>query len=247
MSGPTPTPTQDSTPMGKLTETFSENFQADVEVTYTKVANDVIYGSLNSLDQALNATRNTLDILNGLQVLHNQIGVQSKDKFSFDYAGMSSSSSQAYIQAASGYFGTGVVPFFPPTGLDVGQFNTDLDNFKTRLTQQISTLQTLNPNAANDPNSLLSTAQKVLDDLNNNSGKDWVLDNYDSIDSAESSDAGAFQQHLNFAITAAQSLSSTQQQQVRNYLFIFQEFYQSASAMISAINGIITKMAQKIA
>jgi len=58
--------------------------------------------------------------------------------------------------------------------------------------------------------------------------------------------AGKFQQDITLAITAAQSLNNTQTEQVRAYMLNFEQFYKSASALLSAITQIIQNMAQNI-
>lgn len=74
----------------------------------------------------------------------------------------------------------------------------------------------------------------------------WILDNYNSADGSTSANAGLAQQNLTLAITAAQSLNDTQKTNVRNFLYVFQQYYQSAAAMLTAINQMIQKMAQGI-
>lgn len=58
--------------------------------------------------------------------------------------------------------------------------------------------------------------------------------------------AGQFQQNITLAITSAQSLNNTQTEQVRAYMLNFEQFYQSASALLNAITQIIQNMAQNI-
>lgn len=74
--------------------------------------------------------------------------------------------------------------------------------------------------------------------------KDWVLDNYNSNNASSS---GLIQQNITNAITAAQSLNTTQTESVRNFLYIFEEYYKSASAILQKIDQIINKMAGGIA
>lgn len=57
---------------------------------------------------------------------------------------------------------------------------------------------------------------------------------------------GNVQQNITFAITAAQSLNDTQKEKVQQFLFVFEEYYKSASAILSAITQMIEKMAQGI-
>jgi len=74
----------------------------------------------------------------------------------------------------------------------------------------------------------------------------WIMDNYQTFASASATNAGAIQQKLTNAINAAQSSNSTQTQKVNNSLLVFQQYYQSAAAVLTALTQIITKMAQKI-
>lgn len=74
----------------------------------------------------------------------------------------------------------------------------------------------------------------------------WVMDNYQTFSSPSATNAGAIQQNITNAINAAQSSNSTQTQKVNNSLLVFQQYYQSAAAVLSQLTQIITKMAQKI-
>lgn len=69
----------------------------------------------------------------------------------------------------------------------------------------------------------------------------WILDGYNDNDSSNSA---LIQQNITKAITAAQSLNDTQKEEVRNYLFVFEEYYKSASSILQKISQIIEKMAQ---
>jgi hypothetical protein len=58
--------------------------------------------------------------------------------------------------------------------------------------------------------------------------------------------AGNIQQSITFAITAAQSLNDTQKEKVRQFLFVFEEYYKSAATILATITRIIEKMAQGV-
>lgn len=81
--------------------------------------------------------------------------------------------------------------------------------------------------------------------------RNWMLDNtqqkFNLQDGGDPSKAGLYSRNLTFAVSAGESLNDTQKEQVRNYLFVFQEYYQSASAILKALSDMITKMAQGIA
>jgi len=62
----------------------------------------------------------------------------------------------------------------------------------------------------------------------------------------DASKAGSIQDNITFAITAAQSLNDSQKEQVRRYMYVFEEYYKSASSLLTAISQIIQKIAQGI-
>ncbi len=57
---------------------------------------------------------------------------------------------------------------------------------------------------------------------------------------------GDVQKVLSQGITSAESLNDTQKESVRNFLFVFEEFYKSASAVLQRISQMIEKMASNI-
>ncbi|MCB1112151.1 MAG: hypothetical protein KDK72_05785, partial [Chlamydiia bacterium] len=79
----------------------------------------------------------------------------------------------------------------------------------------------------------------ALDSYTINDGKDTVdlQDPFYGSDNSRSdaSKAGSYQQNITFAITAAQSLNDTQKEKVRRYMFVFEEYYKSASAILSKL------------
>ena len=96
------------------------------------------------------------------------------------------------------------------------------------------------PNAPIPANSTFSAQQKASALVR------WIIDNYDKRQGVDANLGGAAQQNVTFAITSAQSLNDTQKEDVRRFLFVFEEYYKSASAMLQAITQIIQKMAQGI-
>lgn len=138
------------------------------------------------------------------------------------------------------------------------------------LNEQIDALS-LDANQVADPNSLLSRLKVVVADMENAGINDipavagfgglsdankkamvqaitafaneWVLDGLAADNAAAS---GKIQENLGFAITAAQSLNDQQKEETRRFLFLFEEFYKSASAILTKITQILEKMAQNI-
>lgn len=112
---------------------------------------------------------------------------------------------------------------------------------KADLSTLFARLSTTNPTVPIPANSTFTGQQKASALVR------WILDNYNQTSGGSSANSGLVQQNITLAITSAQSLNDTQKQDVRNFLFVFQEYYQSASSLLQAINQILTKMAQGIA
>lgn len=236
------------------------NLQGLIELSYVRTANEVLVSNMASLESALQTTKNVMDTLTGLQTLHNRIQVSGKGSFSagFNY---STGTVQGYKDAAKAFFGASVNPSFAiaQNTPEANQFTNDLVALKAKLSAQIPLLSAITPKlpldqgGGEDPNSLLAKLRAVLNDLNTNNittyagQKAWVEDNYSALTGSASTSAGQIQQRLTFAITAGQSLNDTQKETVRRYLFLFEEYYKSASAVLQKISQIIEKMAQNTA
>ncbi|MBA3815893.1 MAG: hypothetical protein H0X29_05120 [Parachlamydiaceae bacterium] len=233
------------------------NIQALIELSYVKAANETLASNLSSLNTALTTTKDVMDTFAGLQGLHNAITVVGKPPFDFDYLGKDST---AYYAAAKDYYGTSVDPSFAYAEGSSAQiqFSSDIAKLKAKLSAQIPLLSAttpllpLNQGGGEDPNSLLSKVRAVLKDLTDNDvstyegQKAWVEDKYPALTTTDSSTSGLIQQRLTFGITAGQSLNDTQKETVRRYLFLFEEYYKSASAVLQKISQIIEKMGQSI-
>lgn len=76
----------------------------------------------------------------------------------------------------------------------------------------------------------------------------WLLDgqNLSVSNSAYNARFGKVQDQLTNAIRAGESLNDTQKEGVRRYMLLFEEFYKSASAILTKVSQIIEKMAQGI-
>lgn len=233
------------------------NIQGLIELAYVKTANETLSSNMASLNDALTVTKDVLDTLTGLQGLHNKITVDGKPPFPLNY---STATNASYQAAAKDFFGTSVDPKF---SLDAGtsaqiQFSSDIAKLKAKLSAQIPLLSAttpklpLNQGGGEDPNSLLAKLRAILKDLNDNDittyegQKSWVEDKYTALTGTDSTSAGQIQQRLTFGLTAGQSLNDTQKETVRRYLFIFEEYYKSASALIQKISQLIEKMGQSI-
>lgn len=144
---------------------------------------------------------------------------------------------------------------FTPGGLST--MWAELVRVKRSFSTIISTLAKQTPSGSlTDPNTLLARVRTVYNDLNNLGPsyifistlpnayalgmlQKWILD-------SAGASTGVYQQHMTFAITAGQNLNDQQKQNVQNFLFIFEEYYKSASAVLQQITQIIQRMGQNI-
>lgn len=231
----------------------AHTIQALVELVYCQTANDVLVSAMSSLQQALATTQNALSTLTTIQNLKNSMKPDAKSTFDFDYANGGSDYEEEYNSAASAFFGEPIVPLFYIGNDEVSAGSPEFDDFvdklkevKSSLAIQIAFLSTITD--TNDPNTLYAKLKTVYNDLPSSYSfgnvKDWVIDNYDAQGTTAIANAGNLQQHITDAITAGQSLNSSQQQKIQNYLFIFQQYYQSAAAVLTALQQIIDRMAQ---
>jgi len=76
--------------------------------------------------------------------------------------------------------------------------------------------------------------------------RSWIMDNYQTFSSPSATSAGLIQQNITNALTTAESTNTTQTTNVQNELLVFQQFYQSAAAVLTQLNQIIVKTAQNI-
>ncbi|MCB1213597.1 MAG: hypothetical protein KDK40_04785, partial [Chlamydiia bacterium] len=77
--------------------------------------------------------------------------------------------------------------------------------------------------------------------------KKWLIDNRNAAFGDTGADqTGKFQENVTNALTAASNLNDTQKETFRRYMFVFEEYYKSASAILNAINQLLSKMAQNI-
>jgi hypothetical protein len=264
----------------------NRSLQSLVELIYVKTGNQVLGDSMASLENALQITKDSLNILNDLQTMHNRITTYSKSAFSSTFnlhrPAVGSDPSlfrNQYPSAASAYFGKPIDPVLNPDlastnaagstvpGVDFQAALTQLITLRNRLQDEINQLiPVTSATSATVGDTLLGKLQAVLKDLNTyfavsgvpvtastntaaafKAFKTWMLDNLDQHSNANAGKAGLIQQNLTFAITAGESTNDSQKEQVRRYLYVFEEYYKSASAILQALTQIITKMAQNIA
>ena len=220
-----------------------------------QTANNVLTSQMASLESSLTTTQNVISTLTKLQNLKNLITVKSTG--TLDAGTISAKSSESiYQKAASALFGRpiGVSVSYAAVSGGASGFLTQMQSIVSQLNTEITNLSANTPvvtGAANN-NSLLSTIKIVLRNINSvgaatslAGGAAYITDNYNAFlnNNINANSGGAYQQNLTNAITAGQSLNTTQTEAVRNFLYIYEEYYKSASAVLQAISQLIQKMA----
>lgn len=289
-------------------DTFNTNrsLQAMIELNYIGTANDLVESQLDQLETALTLTKGSLNVLSGIQDIHNQMNVLDKLSIDFNYLqnyGNGKNYVNAYNIAASNYFGKQISPILGFSlvksfvydsvlipaylshngggftiivnphyelltiilGDDANAYVNQMISLRNSLVLQIAQYNTtLTADQKSGAGNIYSALTKVLADINQhfvdsngnpitatstasdkgNAISNWILDKYN--DPNAGSDQGQIQSSITSAITAAQSLNDTQKQNVQNYLFVFEQYYKSASAILQSITQLIERIAQGI-
>lgn len=248
--------------------TQSESIQQAVAVDYISDGNNLIYNTMNNLNSAINVNQQALQFLNALQDLMNQ---KSPQQFALDFSALSNLS----IGPSDTQYGTfesqsfnqqlGTIAKF--TGNDastVADANTllqqafasisDLSDpgavpssaysyMQQTLVNNISQLKTsLTNSGASAASGLVAALSQVSTDISGEPNiASWVQDF-----SSTGTTSGDNQQNLNNAIAAAQSFNQTEQANLQQALFVYQQFYQSASGLMTQINQILQDAASNI-
>lgn len=250
-----------------ISATSAHTLQAMIELVYVKAANDIIYSNMTSLNSSLQVNKAVLDGLARLQTLHNAVKAQGKSAFDFDFAVNHNNQdyTKQYQSAASAFFNTPiqVVTDFSDYGNSERIWGDQVGSTYLYLKSALQLLSAITP-STNNPATLYQRVKTILSDLESadieNIGDStvgpiahkhlrniWLLDSYNVTAAASAVNAGNYQQNITNAITACQSLNTTQTEKVQSYLYLFQEYYKSATAMLSSITQIIQHMAQNAA
>lgn len=134
-------------------------------------------------------------------------------------------------------------------------FTQQIAETKQTISQLITELSAPNitPTLANgqpDPTTLLAKLKIVYANLPSGSfasTKAWALDGYTSNSASSLVQQGLLQQQITDAITAGESSNSSQNANIRNYMFVFEQYYQSAASIITALNQAIMGFSHKVA
>ncbi len=170
----------------------------------------------------------------------------------------------AYKKAASAYFSQ----LFPSTAiLNVSNAALQLSQIKSLLLQEVAQLSALSPgNGRTVAGSLANNCFAVALDISSvfknvnytktstlqaqllSSVKTYILDGQNKTLSALSTSVSQvpFENNVTNALTNASSVEQTQQENIKRYVFIFQQFYKTSAAMLTALEQLFESIAQGI-
>ena len=262
----------------------NRTLQALVELIYVRTGNELLAQNLERLEEAVGSTKDTLETLNGLQTLHNQIQALNKEErfsvFASDLYAVDSPS--AFVDGVTGQGGivtvaeeyfSGIDPSVDQ-GLHITQSNIEkFVTLRNEIREEISALDAIT--GSDESGTLVEKLRIVYEDIqkafdkiaagqgSNYDSTDptqigsaltvWILDSQIVTDANKDAlnisgvEPGEIQRNMTAAISAAQSLNDTQKEEVRRYLFVFEEYYKSAAAILSKLTQLLERMAQAIA
>lgn len=174
-----------------------------------------------------------------------------------------------YMLYASAYYGVPIVPKFSISMADpadptakrrisgVPTSDSDpvflryvqlLNQSKASITALIKRLSAITK--PGDSSTLLAQLRTVLGNFPPSNSfadvKNWVIDNYNATTGAGVSSRGQIDQNIQNAIVAAQSSNTSQNEAVRRYMFVFEQYCQSAASILTSLQQIFDKISRGI-
>jgi hypothetical protein len=252
--------------------TGSTSIQQALAVDFVSRGNEILFNEMTQLNDALNTNQGVLGYLNSLQALMNQkdpqqfikqLGLLSTSNAALtdtqynnyesstynstlgtqaQFAGNLTGYEQSQGGLAQSAFGSPYNASGPPTSY--AYLRSTLTSNLTALINQTTASSPAAPGKTPPSQQLKDAMTSIINDLNSLPDSDagvqtWVQD-------VQSGKEGQFQTSLNNAITAAQSFNDVQRQQLSNVMFVFQQFYQSASSLLSNLNNLIQKISSQM-
>jgi hypothetical protein len=252
----------------------NRSLQSLIELEYVRTGNELLAGQLNTLYDAIASTKKVTEVLTELQGIRNLLKPEARDPIDLDSLPDDDldAAVEEYNTIAEDAYKDPIDPVVDYKGKNPQDVLRDITQARKDLAEQLTQLDLLNPPPINDQgvaqrdeNSLAGKIEQVLNDMklffetNGDGNPDisqteleaWLIDNMDKhidTDNPELANAaGDVQRNIIGAIQAATNLNDQQKEDFRRYMFVFEEFYKSASAMLSRISQMIEKMAQNAA
>lgn len=232
----------------------TRTLQSMINVEFIRQGNEIISNQFSKLEDALNLTQQSMDALNVILGIANQIQPPTADQLVLPNFSDPTQFVQEYKRRAQELFNQ-KQPIPNPTDDAANQLLAARD----KLTALLPKLQA-SAGSGDTTNTLFDFVDKVVKDINKNfegvtigNQQDmkaavgiWIMDNQDArVGSTSGQQTGAIRDNILQAISAAQSLNDTQKEDVKRVSFIYDEFIKTASALLKSISQIIEKIAQK--
>lgn len=237
---------------------YTRTLQSMIETVYIKQGNDIIFGQLGDLESALRNTQDILETLTIIQNLSNQIRAPAPGEFPMTTGHPDSPPLYAndYMQSASAFFSQ-QIPIPDPRSTAA----VELLAARSALIIKLDRLESDSKHSRTSANTLAFFLDIVIRDITDHFAStdptsrsamstaiyQWILDGQNlPVGSTQAVVTGKVQDHLAQAIKASESLNDSQKDKVQRYMYIFQQFYQSASAVLQKVTQIVEKIAQGI-
>ncbi len=248
----------------------NRSLQALIELEYVRTGNEVLSEQLEALHDALSTTKKSVETLTELQSIRNLLEPEERDPIDLDALPSDLDDAvEQYNTDSEDAYKRPIDPIVDYRGKNPQDVIADVQRLRTELAEQLTELDRLSPpqigdmgQAVRDEASLAGKIDKILQDMqrvfvdegdgletiSQTELEDWLIDNLDKhIDEDDPLDvnsAGDIQRNISGAIQAATNLNDKQKEDFRRYMFVFEEFYKSAAAMLNRINQLVEKMAQ---
>lgn len=233
------------------------SIQAMIQLEYIKAGNDLITNKLSGLQSALSLTQKATQMLTSLQNIHNKVEpipqpavapTGTGDDYVDDYK---RDGDGAYLRPipvrASASLSTADIALFNSYKTEDGALYKLIEEVLPQLGNYTVADLGPPPIAALD-GTLPQALFTVYNDMKSaGTAQKWISDHLGTTTDYDSTLGGNYSRNLTVSQTAAQSLNDQQKQNVQQALFLFQEFYQSGSGMLTQLNQIIQSMARAMA
>jgi len=121
----------------------------------------------------------------------------------------------------------------------IQQIIDNLDDLKAKLDEAAGTVGSALSNQITTIRQDFYTLQQDAIDNGTNPIQLWIRD-------YEAGREGEFQSHLNDAVVSSQALNDTEREELRRVMFVYEEFYKSATAMLSRMTQLLERIAAAI-
>lgn len=239
-----------------LTDGATHSIQAFTELVYVRTANEVLESQMVGLEQALQVTQSTLKTLQDVQDLHNQVSLTSIT--TLDVPKGTEVNPPNNIDAWETEYLKRANEALVPIGIQIDDTKTgvtrdlpaEMQAAQNQLTSDLAVLATV----AGTESAIFQRTQTVLQELeaannptNPSAFAAWFADGYTGGQNGGATEgSGAIQSNINAAISSTQAFNDSESQNVSNSMFVFEEYYKSASAVLDKLSQIIEKIAQNI-